>query len=295
VFDAPGKVRTYYGRGDGTFRVGETLLAETLSHDLRTGDFDGDGQTDLAWADSAEDAHVGALHVALRGPGGYERSLTRTNYLGRRERGGARLIVGGREARGEQSFDNLDVADFDGDGRSDLVVTGFAAGQLGTFCLLSRGDGRFTLHGPVTPENDVYSPRAADLDGDGDVDFVVSRNTSTDFGIADAFLNRGGGRFRRGPAITVEGTDDASPIGADLADMDGDGRRDLVMFTVFPRTIVQVRRGLAGGAFEEPAAQTTVPFPVETIVALTTADLNGDGRLDLVAVSARSNVVALLS
>jgi hypothetical protein len=270
-------------------------LAETLAHDLSVGDFDGDGQTDLAWADSGEDGGVGVVHVALRGPGGYERALTRASYLGRRERGGARLLAGGRGAGGEQSFDNLDVADFDGDGRSDLVVTGFAAGHLGTFCLLSRGDGRFTLRGPVTPENDVYSPRAADLDGDGDVDFVVSRFSSADPGVADVFLNRGDGRFRHGPAITIEAIDDASPMGADLVDMDGDGRRDLLMFTSFPRTIVQVRRGLAGAAFEEPEAQATVPFPAEAIAALTTLDVNGDGRLDLIAVSARSNIVALLS
>jgi hypothetical protein len=147
----------------------------------------------------------------------------------------------------------------------------------------------------VTPDYDVYSPRAADLDGDGDVDFVVSRGTSPDRGSADVFLNRGGGRFRRGPVIATGGSDDADPISAELADIDGDGRRDLVMFTSFPRTIVQVRRGLADGAFEEPEVQTTVPFPAETMVAVTTADVNGDGRLDVIAVSARSNIVALLS
>lgn len=74
------------------------------------------------------------------------------------------------------------------------------------------------------------------------------------------------------------------PIGVQVTDIasgdfDGDGKLDLIAAT---GTSLLLIRGLGGGDFTEPVSIPLGSYPNTIPVAVTAADLNGDGRLDLV-------------
>jgi len=129
------------------------------------------------------------------------------------------------------SIKSLAIGDFDGDGRTDFVYSGLATSATSHHVVsaLVKGDqalGLVSSTAPVTsPSSAVItgSPGdslvAADLDGDGALDFAVSQSG----GGVQPFLGLGTGTFS-----PRNGT--RTPVGSvfDARDMDGDGRPDLL-------------------------------------------------------------------
>ena len=183
--------------------------------------------------------------------------------------------------------------DANGDGFADLfIAAGGAAFPQGDPLLndrlyLNDGHGRFTLaSADVLPADgeSTYAVAAADFDGDGKVDlFVGGRLVPGHYpAVPRSFLYRNvGGKF-------VDVTDELAPelrrIGmvtaAAWADIDGDKRPDL---------IVAVEWGAinyfhnTGRGFENLTEKAGLAAQTGWWSALTIADVNSDGRLDLVA------------
>jgi hypothetical protein len=122
------------------------------------------------------------------------------------------------------------AADFTGSGKLDLVVAEFGWHRSGSILLLENrttdwarpqfvprvlDDRHGTTHVPV-----------ADLNGDGKPDFVavISQEHET----VVAFLNEGGGRFRRETIYTAPHPS-FSCNGVQLVDLDGDGDLDVLL------------------------------------------------------------------
>ncbi|RMG51485.1 MAG: choice-of-anchor D domain-containing protein, partial [Acidobacteria bacterium] len=83
------------------------------------------------------------------------------------------------------------------------------------------------------------------------------------------------------------GTVASHPIDAALADVNEDGRLDLV--TAFDNSLITVRRGTAEGAFGQATS-----FSVDAhIRALAVADVTGDGHLDVIIADAAEKLVIL--
>jgi hypothetical protein len=91
---------------------------------------------------------------------------------------------------------------------------------------LNDGNGTFAMAGapyPVGDERDPWWIVLGDVDGDGDVDIVVTSAYASEIHV---LRNEGNGQF------TVEGPLTFAPGGADasaLGDLDGDGDLDLVV------------------------------------------------------------------
>ncbi|MCB9884132.1 MAG: VCBS repeat-containing protein [Planctomycetes bacterium] len=165
---------------------------------------------------------------------------------------------------------NQVVGDFDGDGDVDW----FTVDSPGCHLYANNGVGVFTdvsaTHLSNLPtglgSRFEVTPRAADIDGDGDLDICVPTGTSTN----PVFLeNIGGGHFAPAtvsmPAVTG--------LNYMFVDIDGDGDADLV--SSYPGRVLQ-----NNGSWTF-ADVTATAFPSSPGNFLSVIDADGDGDADL--------------
>ena len=234
------------------------------------GDFEGDGSTDLAFAPDASTLAALDLHGCTGQDCGAPRAATTTGAPA-----GPWTILG-TDTTGDgldellvvrQSGDDLEVVVLDNDG------TDFAASST-----LSLG-----------PDLAPASARLADVDADGRHDLVLTSTgdpASNTFGsVLHVFLQDGNGGLTQGPVIPAG----ERITGYAFADFDGDGTPDIGLRRT-DLAIINVGLGPAfeGGVSYEITAEATgivgqaIPtWPTEIV------DLDGDGSLDIITVSAQ--------
>jgi len=139
-----------------------------------------------------------------------------------------------------------------------------------------------TPYGPplLSTFTDPLRIAAADLSGDGRVDLAVA---VTD-GRVQFFRNDGAGTFLAPATLPVSGLYSYSPIALELADVDNDGDRDVVVLGGLTQAGVVVHRNLGGGVFAAPTAVASGIYPRDLAVA----DFDGDGWLDAAMASGGS-------
>ena len=192
------------------------------------------------------------------------------------------------------------VGDFNEDRRPDLAVANsgapYSPGNVAV--LLGDGMGAFGPPSSVpTGGDNPYSVAVGDFNGDGHQDLAVadlygmSNFSSTDT-YASVLMGDGTGAFTRGATFLVT-SGLANPSSVTVADLNGDGRHDLVFGGARYRSsssawegVLATLLGDASGGFPD-----TNPMSVSAQVrAAAAADLNRDGRADVVtAMSGRED------
>ncbi len=114
-------------------------------------------------------------------------------------------------------------ADFDGDGKLDVVVANSTAGTISV--LLGKGNGTFNAPVPVTVGTNPVALLVADFNGDGKPDIAVVNQGSASVSI---LLNNGSGGFSVSSTLTLPNGVTA-PTAIAAADFNNDNHLDLVV------------------------------------------------------------------
>lgn len=167
----------------------------------------------------------------------------------------------------------LRIADLDGDGRNDLLSGG--AAQDGVLFWRQGATGQ--LDAPrLIPAGVVSDLAVGDMNGDGRLDIVAALGNATSANVA-VVLQQADGSFAPPVTLSTGSVWGASAVA--VGDFNGDGRTDIAASTGgnTPTSIVLWHQG-ANGTMGGPVLHDSHDMPT----SIRAADIDGDGRLDLV-------------
>jgi hypothetical protein len=173
------------------------------------------------------------------------------------------------------------VIDFDADDDLDIVVADLGlmppVGALGGKVYLLRQDssGAFSrelLQGDLHRVTDAH---ALDLDADGDLDIAVAEFGGDDAGSVFWLRSDGAGKFERRLLLKASGALNVSP-----ADLDGDGKQDLVSLVAQEHETVVAFLNMGGGEFRN-VLLARAPHPMYGSTSMSVVDLDQDHDDDI--------------
>ncbi len=237
--------------------VSQDLPAGANPNALATGDFNGDGKTDIAVA------NLNAKTVGI--------------LLGN---GDGTFNFGATLSTADQPL-SLVVGDFNKDGHLDIAV-GNNAPTSTVQIFLGDGTGNFTAVSTVVNTVDPVALAVGDLNGDGFPDLVVANYMINTISI---FLGKGDGTFwpSSTPTLILSG-----PIALRVADFNNDGIPDVAIANNKSNTVV-IATGKGNGTVVSKGTLTLASVPS----AIGVADFNADGKMDLAVASQAASTVTV--
>jgi hypothetical protein len=286
-------VYTLLSNGNGTYAIvagnGSTALFDSSNwtvYSPTVGDVNGDGKADIVFA-AATGSGLYLITLLSNGDGTY--TLTGGNPSN-----GSALVSGGNWGGGYFPVS----ADVNGDGRADIVMAATTANGLYVNTLLSNGNGTYAVVAGNASTSlfessnwTIYHPTGGDVNGDGKADLVFAAATGNGL-YAYTLLSNGDGTF----ALTggnpstgaglVSGGNWGGGYSPTCADVNGDGKTDVVLTAatvngLYVHTLLSKGDGtytLTGSALAGSGSWLGGYSPIG-------ADVNGDGRADVVMVA----------
>jgi len=239
--------KIYLGDGSGGFTPGVSIGTAANPTYIDSGDFNNDGKIDVVVASAAADAVY--------------------TWLG--DGAGNFTSAGANPVPLDPMF--AVPFDFNNDGNLDLLA-GANNGGWRLYVLQGAGNGTFTNVSSFGGERNPRHPAIADFNGDGYVDVLVPTAISN---VATLFTNNSGTGSFSNAGVKTSAT---RMEGAVSGDFNADGFAD-VAISIAPSNKVRVMLGDGAGNFSGATDYATEAWPN----ILRTADMNGDGIVDIVA------------
>jgi hypothetical protein len=266
---ANGTITAFLNQGNGSFAAGISTWAGYLPSNVTIADVNGDGKPDAIVADYY--------------------SMDIFVLLGNKDGTFAAAPMG--YPPGGDVWSAPVVADFNSDGRPDVLIpSGLAAEWESLVLLTGLGNGGFVAPhdyffagGAAGTAADAWGVATADLNGDGLPDFVVGNLASdTNVGVT-VFLSNAASPNKNLRLGVNYGSGGHLEFVA-LADIDGDGNPDIIASNTIPGSLVageiQVFLGQGNGTF----SSLPTKFPVVSgsgLGQLIVGDFDGDGKPDV--------------
>ena len=145
----------------------------------------------------------------------------------------------------------------------------------------------------ATGNNPAGFIAVADIDGDGKPDVVVVNRSTNTFSILRNTSTLSQAAF----ANKVDFATDSTPSAVAIADLDGDGKPDIVITNMFTNKISVYRNTAKVGSISASSLAAKVSFVADSIslpTSVAIGDIDGDGKLDLAVVNSFNNTVSVL-
>ena len=186
-------------------------------------------------------------------------------------------FVDSGQTLGTKLADDVLIGDLDGDGDLDaFAVNRDLTGGPGLSVFLNDSTGTFVDTAQSLGNNNSFAGSLGDLDGDGDLDALVSNFVAAD----QIWLNDGTGTFTAGATLAKTGNGRAIA----LADVDSDGDLDAITGAGFEE--LWINQGGTQSGTEGVFVKADTADAFGTFVRITTdiapSDIDNDGDIDVV-------------
>ncbi|MCX7954046.1 MAG: FG-GAP-like repeat-containing protein [Bacteroidales bacterium] len=248
------KMYVYKNNGSGTFSVWQTVNTWISCYNKAMDDIDNDGDIDIVAASAGSGA--GFQVFKNNGSGTFTQTQSLTGEGGR----------------------TVAIADVDGDGDKDAVVATMYYGT-GIRIFKNNGTGTFTMDSQeiIVNNSDYHSVVVADFNNDGKPDIAAG----TGSWYIHVFKNLGNGLFTFIRELQWEPNWVSYYMQLRSADMDGDGRRDLIASSYSGG--ITVWRCINNDFEFVPCYRSTLANYGH---GMDIGDLNNDGKIDIVGCNA---------
>ncbi len=268
VVDPAGSVSVYLGNGHGGFTANGPFAVTGSPQSIAVADFNGDGLPDIVTADGNGTSVSVLMNTSTKG-------ASTVTFASHKD-----FTVGSYPAA-------IAIGDFNRDGLPDIATANYGSGNVSVLLDTTAKDSStagFATHADFSVQSDPSSIAVGDLNGDGSPDLV----TSSLSGSLSVLLNTtasgaDAATFHAQQTITPL---NGAPTRLAIGDLDGPHEPDVVVGYNNQSYVGVLADTTAADAFTFTFAnEQDVPTAEPNSAAVALADVNGDGKPDIVDAS----------